>query len=110
MSKTFTANGTDFLNLTGLSDGALTTSVTATDTSGNVANVAGPALTLDTSTGLNVVTQTAQNYDGTGAADLIEVQASAEGSTFSRNEFNALLELADKGIAELVAAQQSATA
>jgi len=37
------------------------------------------------------------------------LQASAEGATFSRDEFNALYGLAEKGIAELVAAQAAAT-
>ena len=41
---------------------------------------------------------------------LIEVQMSAEGATFSRDQMSQLLDLADKGIAELVAAQKAATA
>ena len=72
VSGTFLANGSIFINLSSLADGPLTTSITATDTSGNVATVTGPNLVLDTSFGLNVVTQTAQDYNGTGAADLIE--------------------------------------
>jgi len=36
------------------------------------------------------------------------VQMAAEGATFSREEMDALLDLADKGVAELVAAQQAA--
>ncbi len=39
---------------------------------------------------------------------LIEVQMSAEGSTFSRDQMVALMDLADKGIAELTAAQLAA--
>lgn len=39
---------------------------------------------------------------------LIEVQMSAEGSTFSRDQMNILLDLADKGTNELVAAQLAA--
>jgi len=46
----------------------------------------------------------------TGTARLIELQASAEGATFSRGEMSALLDLAEKGVAELVAAQAAATA
>jgi len=38
----------------------------------------------------------------------IEVQGTAEGAPFSSNEMNAMLELADKGIRELVAHQNSA--
>jgi ribonuclease PH len=40
---------------------------------------------------------------------LIEVQMSAEGSTYSRAQMNTLLDLAEKGVAELVAAQLAAT-
>ncbi|WP_368345123.1 ribonuclease PH [Pelagovum sp. HNIBRBA483] len=40
---------------------------------------------------------------------LIEVQMSAEGATFSREQMNALLDLAEKGSAELAAAQIAAT-
>ncbi len=40
---------------------------------------------------------------------LIEVQMSAEGATFSREQMNSLLDLAEKGSAELAAAQIAAT-
>ncbi|TYB77739.1 ribonuclease PH [Maritimibacter fusiformis] len=50
------------------------------------------------------------NYVMTGSGRLIEVQMSAEGSTFSRDEMYRLMDLADKGVAELVAAQKAATA
>jgi len=50
------------------------------------------------------------NFVVTGAGQLIELQASAEGSTFSRGQFNELMDLAEKGVAELVAAQKDATA
>ncbi len=39
---------------------------------------------------------------------LIEIQGSAEGATFSRAEFEQLMDLAEKGIAELVLAQKAA--
>ena len=48
------------------------------------------------------------NFVMTGSGQLIEVQMSAEGSTFSREEMAQLLDLADKGVAELVAAQKAA--
>ena len=48
------------------------------------------------------------NFVMTGAGKLIEVQASAEGSTFSRGEMDQLLDLAESGVAELVAAQKAA--
>jgi ribonuclease PH len=41
---------------------------------------------------------------------MIETQMSAEGSTYSRAQMNELLDLAEKGVAELVAAQEAATA
>jgi ribonuclease PH len=50
------------------------------------------------------------NFVMTDASRLIELQGSAEGSTFSRDEFNKLLDLAEKGVAELVAAQNTAVA
>jgi ribonuclease PH len=50
------------------------------------------------------------NFVMTDASRLIELQGSAEGSTFSRDEFNQLLDLAEKGVAELVAAQNTAVA
>ncbi|MEL7131128.1 MAG: ribonuclease PH [Pseudomonadota bacterium] len=50
------------------------------------------------------------NFIMTGAGQLIEVQMSAEGATFSRDQMNALMDLAEKGVGELVAAQQAATA
>ncbi|GGH55323.1 ribonuclease PH [Frigidibacter albus] len=50
------------------------------------------------------------NFILTGSAKLIEVQMSAEGATFSRTEMGQLLDLAEAGIAELVAAQKAAVA
>ena len=44
----------------------------------------------------------------TGSGGMVEVQGSAEGATFSRDELNALLDLASAGIAQLVAAQKEA--
>ncbi len=45
-----------------------------------------------------------------GSGDLIEVQGTAEGEPFSRTTLNAMLDLAERGIAELVDAQRRATA
>jgi ribonuclease PH len=39
---------------------------------------------------------------------IIEVQGTAEGATFSRVEMNAMMDLAEKGINELIAAQRTA--
>jgi len=44
----------------------------------------------------------------TGAGQLIEIQGTAEGQTFSRAELNALLDLAEGGIQQLVRAQRDA--
>ena len=50
------------------------------------------------------------NFVLTGAGRLIEVQMSAEGATFSRDEMGHLLDLAEAGMADLVAAQKAAVA
>ncbi len=50
------------------------------------------------------------NFVMTGAGRLIEVQMSAEGAAFSRDEMIKLLDLAEAGVAELVAAQKAAIA
>ena len=48
------------------------------------------------------------NFVLTGAGQMIEVQMSAEGATFSRAQMDALLGLAEAGVSELVAAQAAA--
>lgn len=48
------------------------------------------------------------NFIMTGSGQLIEVQMSAEGATFSRTQMDQLMDLAEKGVGELVAAQQEA--
>ena len=50
------------------------------------------------------------NFVMTGNGRLIEVQMSAEGATFSRDEMGTMLDLADAGVSELVAAQKAAVA
>lgn len=50
------------------------------------------------------------NFVMLGSGRLVEVQMSAEGSTYTRTQMNELMDLADKGIAELVAAQKAAVA
>ncbi len=49
---------------------------------------------------------TDMNVVMTGAGHYVEVQGTAEGAAFSRKEMDALLVLAEKGIAELVAIQK----
>ena len=48
------------------------------------------------------------NFIMLGNKQLIEVQMSAEGATYSRSQMNELLDLAEKGVDELVAAQMAA--
>ncbi|TDE37009.1 ribonuclease PH [Antarcticimicrobium sediminis] len=50
------------------------------------------------------------NFILTGSGRLIEVQMSAEGSTFNRDQMNQLMDLAEKGVSELVALQKAACA
>ncbi len=51
---------------------------------------------------------TDMNVVMTGSGGLIEVQGTAEGAPFSRAEMNALLDLAQQGIQQLIAAQKDA--
>jgi ribonuclease PH len=46
----------------------------------------------------------------TGTGKLIEIQMSAEGSTFSRAQMDELLNLAEQGVQSLVLAQKKALA
>jgi len=54
--------------------------------------------------------ETDMNVVMTEHGQFIEIQGTAEGETFSRNESNALLDLAEKGILQLVALQKAALA
>lgn len=51
---------------------------------------------------------TDMNVVMTGAGNLVEVQGTAEGAPFSRKEMEAMLDLAESGIRQLVAAQRAA--
>ncbi|MDO8905397.1 ribonuclease PH [Hydrogenophaga sp.] len=51
---------------------------------------------------------TDMNVVMTGAGHFVEVQGTAEGAAFTRREMDSLLELAEKGIGELVALQRRA--
>ncbi len=53
---------------------------------------------------------TDMNVVMTASGGFVEVQGTGEGAAFSRDEMNALLALADKGIRELAAAQRAALA
>ncbi|EDQ06331.1 Ribonuclease PH [Sulfitobacter indolifex] len=50
------------------------------------------------------------NFIMTGSGKLIEIQMSAEGSTYTRDQMNQLMDLAEKGVGELAAIQKSVTA
>jgi ribonuclease PH len=52
--------------------------------------------------------ETDMNVVMTGSGRFVEVQGTAEGKPFTREQFDSLLELARKGIASLVAAQRQA--
>jgi ribonuclease PH len=65
-----------------------------------------PVLDLDYPEDSN--SDTDMNVVMTGAGKLVEVQGTAEGEPFSRYQMNAMLDLAEQGIGELVAAQKAA--
>lgn len=54
------------------------------------------------------VAETDANFVMTGAGGLVEVQATAEGAIFTQEQLDAMLGLARKGVAELVALQKAA--
>jgi len=56
------------------------------------------------------VCDTDMNVVMTGAGAYVEVQGTAEGAAFTRAQMDALLQLAERGIADLVTAQRSALA
>ena len=65
-----------------------------------------PVLDLDYAE--DVACDTDMNVVRMGEGGLIEVQGTAEGAVFSRAELDALLDLAQKGIRDLMAAQRAA--
>ncbi|MDB5732879.1 MAG: rph, partial [Variovorax sp.] len=73
----------------------------------SVGIVAGTPL-LDLEYTEDAACDTDMNVVMTGAGHFVEVQGTAEGAAFSRDEMNALLGLAEKGIAELVVLQRQA--
>lgn len=52
--------------------------------------------------------ETDMNVVMDAAGGIIEVQGTAEGATFSRAEMNAMMDLAEQGVGELIRAQQAA--
>jgi ribonuclease PH len=65
-----------------------------------------PVLDLDYAEDSNCDTD--MNVIMTGSGGIVEIQGTAEGAPFSRDELNALVDLADAGIRQLVAAQTQA--
>jgi len=63
---------------------------------------------LDLDYGEDYACSTDMNVVMTGGGGLVEVQGTAEGVPFSRAELDAMIELAGKGIRELIAAQRAA--
>ena len=53
---------------------------------------------------------TDMNVVMTSQGGFVELQGTAEGAPFSRSEMNSLIELAEAGITELMAAQKAALA
>ena len=49
------------------------------------------------------------NFIMMGSGNMIETQISAEGSTYSRSQLDQLMDLAIKGIKDLIIAQEKAT-
>jgi len=74
------------------------------------AGVHGGQVVLDLDYAEDSEAGTDANFVMTGDGGMVEVQASAEGATFSEAEFHAMLALARKGVAELVLAQKAALA
>jgi ribonuclease PH len=67
-----------------------------------------PVVDLDYAEDCNAETDMNVVMDANG--NFIEVQGTAEGAPFSHAEMQAMLDLADKGIAQIIAAQQAALA
>jgi ribonuclease PH len=65
-----------------------------------------PVLDLDYPEDSN--SDTDMNVVMTGSGKLVEVQGTAEGEPFSKGEMNAMLDLAEQGIGQLIAAQKAA--
>ena len=63
-----------------------------------------PALAEDSEAGVD------GNFIMTASGKLVEVQMSAEGTTFNRGQMDKLLDLAQAGVADLVTAQRAAVA
>lgn len=68
----------------------------------------GPDPVLDLDYVEDSAAETDANFVMTGTGGIIEIQGTAEGKPFSREQFDALYGLAEQGIADLVAMQKAA--
>ena len=70
--------------------------------------IVGGAAVLDLDYAEDAECDTDMNVVMTGRGGFVEVQGTAEGAPFTRAEMDALVELAERGIRELIAAQKAA--
>jgi ribonuclease PH len=84
-------------------DGVLTDHVAAVSV-----GIVGGVPMLDLDYGEDSTCDTDMNLVMTGRGGIVELQGTAEGTPFSRDELDALIGLAGAGIGELIAAQKSA--
>jgi ribonuclease PH len=93
-----------------IESGALPASVHRAQIAAISAGLVGGSPMLDLDYGEDVAADVDLNVVMTGDGELVEVQGTAEGAPFNRAQFDALLELAAAGIAEIVVLQREALA
>ena len=91
-----------------LESGKLTQSPIIAEVAAISVGIVGTQPMLDLEYREDVACDTDMNVVMTGAGHFIEVQGTAEGAAFSRKEMDQLLDLAEKGISELIAMQKQA--
>ncbi len=97
------------LALRGLVDAGALTELPLTDSVAAVSvGVVGDATLLDLCYTEDSTAEVDMNVVATGSGKIVEVQATAEGQTFTRDELGAMLDLAETGIAELRGLQMKA--
>ncbi|GAB7126337.1 ribonuclease PH [Silvimonas sp. JCM 19000] len=93
-----------------IADGKLTESPIREHIAAISVGVVGDTPVLDLDYPEDSACETDMNVVMTGSGHFVEIQGTAEGVPFSRAEMNALLDLAEKGIKELIALQKTALA
>jgi ribonuclease PH len=91
-----------------LADGRLTSTPTIDAVAAVSVGIHGAIPVLDLDYAEDSRCDTDMNVVMTGAGRFVEVQGTAEGTPFSRDEMNALLDLAQSGIARLIQCQKAA--